>query len=229
MADNLNLASYIDHTLLKPDATPRDIEKLCQDGEKFGFFSVCVNSCYIKLCRDVLKKSKVKVCSVIDFPMGASQTRVKLQQAQINLEDGADELDMVMNIGFLKAGRLADVENDIGLIADVVLNAQKVLKVIIEAPLLTEKEKREAALIVRDSGAGFVKTCTGFGGTKATIEDVVFLHQTVGEKIKVKASGGIRDYSFTCELIKAGAERIGTSAGVQIIEQSEVAQKSKNF
>ena len=221
MSDKLNIASYIDHTLLKPEATPGDIEKLCAEGEKFGFFSVCVNPGYIKLCKDILKKSKVKVCSVIDFPLGASQTKMKVKQAEINLEDGADELDMVMNVGLLKAGKFSLVEEDIGAVADMVLDAKKILKVIIEAPLLNENEKERGGLIVRDSGAQFVKTCTGFGGTKATLEDVRFLHKVAGGKIKVKASGGIRDYNFTLELIKAGAERIGTSTGVKMVEQSE--------
>ncbi|MCJ7497830.1 MAG: deoxyribose-phosphate aldolase [candidate division Zixibacteria bacterium] len=214
----MDLARMIDHTLLKPEAKPDDIRRLCGEGIKYGFASICVNPCYVKLASEELKGSKVKVCSVSGFPLGANKSELKLKEAEAGCRDGASEIDMVINIGALKSGDYRLIEKEIELILKAV-GKGKILKVILETSLLTSEEKIIGAKIVKESGAHFVKTSTGFGPGGATVEDVVLLRNAVGENLGVKASGGIRDYKKALELIQAGANRIGTSAGVKIMEE----------
>jgi len=214
----IDLARMIDHTLLKPEAKPEDIKRLCQEGIKYEFASICVNPFYVKLASEELKESKVKVCSVSGFPLGANRSELKAKEAELGCRDGASEIDMVINIGALKSGNHSLVEEEIKLILKTI-NQGRILKVILETSLLTSEEKIIGAKIVKECGAHFVKTSTGFGPAGATVEDVVLLRKTLGENFGVKASGGIRDYRKALELIQAGANRIGTSAGVKIIEE----------
>lgn len=214
----IDLARMIDHTLLKPEAKPDDIRRLCGEGIKYGFATICVNPCYVKLASEELKGSKVKVCSVSGFPLGANRSELKLKEAETGCRDGASEIDMVINIGALKSGDYRLIEKEIKLILKAI-GKGKILKVILETSLLTSEEKIIGAKIVKESGAHFVKTSTGFGPGGATVEDVVLLRNAVGENLGVKASGGIRDYKKALELIQAGANRIGTSAGVKIMEE----------
>ena len=217
-AEKIGLAGMIDHTLLKPEATPADIKRLCQEGLKYEFASVCVNPFYVKLVAEELKGSKVKVCSVSGFPLGANNPEVKAKEAESGVKEGASEIDMVINIGALKSGDYKLIDNEIRLILKA-MGKGKILKVILETCLLTLEEKIKGAQIVRECGAHFVKTSTGFGPAGATAEDVSLLRKTVGNNFGVKASGGIRDYKKALELIKAGANRIGTSSGVKIVEE----------
>ncbi len=204
----------IDHTLLRPDAQPADIENLCAEALEWGFASVCVNSCYVPLCRRRLERSSVKVGTVIGFPLGAALREAKAAEAAAAVNLGADELDMVMNIGWFKAGADEMVQSDIHRVLDA---AQKrPVKVIIETCLLTEEEKERATRLVAESGAAFVKTSTGFAAGGATVADVMLLARVAAGRIGVKASGGIRDYATALEMIEAGAMRIGTSSGVAI-------------
>jgi deoxyribose-phosphate aldolase len=216
--EKIGLAGMIDHTLLKPEATPVDIKKLCQEGLKYEFASICVNPFHVKLAAEELKGSRVKVCSVSGFPLGANSPEVKAKEAESGVKDGAQEIDMVINIGALKSGNYKQLENEIKLILKAV-GKGRILKVILETCLLTSKEKIRGAQIVKECGAHFVKTSTGFGPAGATVEDVSLLRKTVGNNLGVKASGGIRDYKKALELIKAGANRIGTSSGVKIVEE----------
>lgn len=214
----INLPSLIDHTNLKPEATPEDIKRLCQEGIKYGFCTVCVNPCYVKLAYEELKGSKVKVCSVSGFPLGANRTDLKVKEAELGCKDGAVEIDMVINVGDLKAGDYKSIEKEINLILKAI-GEGKILKVILETALLTQEEKIKGAKIVKNSGAHFVKTSTGWGPGGATVEDVALLRETVGKNFGVKASGLIRDYQKTLQLIQAGANRIGTSASLKIMEE----------
>jgi len=214
----INLPFLIDHTNLKPEATPEDIKRLCQEGIKYGFCAVCVNPCYVKLAAQELKGSKVKVCSVSGFPLGANRTDLKVKEAELGCKDGAAEIDMVINVGNLKAGDYKSIEKEINLILKAI-GVGKILKVILETALLTQEEKIKGAKIVKESGAHFVKTSTGWGSGGATVEDVVLLRKTVGKDFGVKASGSIRDYQKTLQLIQAGANRIGTSASLKIMEE----------
>jgi len=214
----INLPTFIDHTNLKPEATPADIKRLCQDGIEYGFCTVCVNPCYVKLAAQELKSSKVKVCSVSGFPLGANRSDLKVKEAELACRDGAQEIDMVINVGALKSGDYKYIEEEIKSILKG-MGKGKVLKVILETSVLTEKEKIKGATIVKESGAHFVKTSTGWGPGGATVEDVALLRKTVGKDFGVKASGLIRDYQKTFELIQAGANRIGTSASLKIMEE----------
>lgn len=214
----INLPTFIDHTYLKPEASPADIKRLCQEGIKYGFFSVCINPCYVKLAYEELKGSKVKVCSVSGFPLGANRTDLKVKEAELGCKDGAAEIDMVINVGALKSGDYKYVEEEIKSILKEI-GEEKVLKVILETSVLTEEEKIKGAKIVKESGAHFVKTSTGWGPGGATVEDVALLRRTVGKNFGVKASGLIRDYQKTLQLIQAGADRIGTSASLKIMEE----------
>lgn len=214
----INLPSLIDHTNLKPEATPEDIKRVCQEGIKYGFCTVCVNPCYVKLAYEELKVSKVKVCSVSGFPLGANRTDLKVKEAELGCKDGAAEIDMVINVGDLKAGDYKSIEKEINLILKAI-GEGKILKVILETALLTQEEKIKGAKIVKNSGAHFVKTSTGWGPGGATVEDVALLRKTVGKNFGVKASGLIRDYQKTLQLIQAGANRIGTSASLKIMEE----------
>jgi deoxyribose-phosphate aldolase len=214
------IASLIDHTLLKANATPEQVRRLCQEAQEYKFASVCINPFYVKLASDALQGSDVKVCSVISFPLGATPTEVKLYEAQTVLAAGADELDMVINIGALKSGAHNEVAEEIATLAKASHENGSILKVIIEAVLLTEEEKVLACQLAKAAGADFVKTSTGFSSGGATVNDVLLMRQTVGPDVGVKAAGGIRTYTDAMAMIEAGANRIGASAGVQIVAQA---------
>lgn len=209
------LAPYIDHTLLKPETTRVQIEKLCQEAIEYGFFAVCVNSRFVQICKGLLKESPVKIASVVGFPLGATTTKVKVAEAQEAVFMGADEIDMVLAIGAAKDGQWDYVENDIREVVKAVPHTT--VKVILETSLLDQNEKIMACEVSLKAGAHFVKTSTGFGGGGATVEDVKLMKQTVGSKAKVKASGGIRDFTTAQAMIQAGAERLGTSSGVLLV------------
>ena len=213
------LAQMIDHTLLKADATPAQVERLCAEARNYGFASVCVNPVFISRCAEWLRGSPVKVCTVIGFPLGANATDVKAYEAQKALQDGATELDMVINIGALKAGDSDRVRLDIQRVVEQAQSASGLVKVIIEACLLTEQEKVLACQLSRAAGADYVKTSTGFSTGGATPEDVVLMRSTVGADMGVKAAGGVRTLADARRMIEAGASRIGASAGVNIIKE----------
>jgi deoxyribose-phosphate aldolase len=213
-----SLARMIDHTLLKPDATPDKIAQLCFEARKYHFASVCVNPTNVKLCADLLRGSDVKVCTVIGFPLGATSTEVKKFETQNALDNGATEIDMVINIGALKAGENELVARDIRGVVETSHKAGALTKVIIETALLTDEEKVVACLLSKEAGADFVKTSTGFSGGGATVHDIELMRRTVGPTIGVKASGGIHNREEAEALVAAGATRIGASAGVKIIQ-----------
>lgn len=211
----VQLASYIDHTLLKMDATQNEIQTLCQEAIKYHFCAVCVNSAYVPFVKTQLANSAVKVCSVIGFPLGASLTSVKVFETKAAIEAGADEIDMVINIGLLKSDNIAAFIDDIRQVK--LACGSKILKVILETCLLTSEQIEHVCLICRDLNVDFVKTSTGFSSGGATIKDVTLMRVTVGTKIGVKASGGIRDKATALAMIDAGATRLGCSAGVAIV------------
>jgi len=221
MITKRQLAKLIDHTLLKPDATRDDIARLCEEAKEHGFWSVCVNPYYVSLASEILKNSDVKICSVIGFPLGANTSEAKAYEAEKAVNDGASEVDMVMNIGALKSSDYELVERDIHEVVERA-KSQKgtIVKVIIETGLLTDDEKVLASRLVKKAGADFVKTSTGFNTYGATVRDVRLIRKTVGARFGVKASGGIKTYEDAVKLIRAGATRIGTSSGVVIIGQS---------
>ena len=221
------MARFIDHTLLKPDSTRDDINHLCQEAIRFNFYSVCVNPIYVSLASKILQGSDVKVCSVVGFPFGSNVPEVKAFEAEKAILDGANEIDMVINLGALKSGNLEKVRKDIQGVVNKAKDVQKdvKIKVIIETGLLSEKEKIIACKIVKESGADFVKTSTGINSTGATIEDVKLLRKSVGAELGVKASGGIRSYETAKNLITAGASRLGTSSGSKII--NEIKEKEQ--
>ena len=206
----MNLAKYIDYTLLKATATPADIEKLCQEACQYGFFSVCVNSSYVPLVAQLLKGTDVKVCTVVGFPLGAMSTQGKLYETSTALAQGADEIDMVINLGLFLSGQTAKVLDEIALLKQE--TADKVLKVIIETCYLNDDQKRLASQICVDAGADFVKTSTGFGTGGATLADVQLIKEVVGDRAKIKASGGIRNRETALQYIDLGVSRIGASA-----------------
>ncbi|MCD8194891.1 MAG: deoxyribose-phosphate aldolase [Coprobacillus sp.] len=210
---------YIDHTLLKQTATPAQIEKLCAEADKYGFMSVCVNPCYVPLAKKCLKDSEVKVCTVIGFPLGMNSTDIKVAETKKALEDGADEIDMVINVGMLQAGENEYVQKEIEQIKKVC--GSHILKVILETCLLSDEEIQRACLLAVAAKADFVKTSTGFSSGGATIHAVKLMRDTVGPNMGVKASGGIKTYEDMLAMIQAGATRIGTSSGVDIIKVSE--------
>ena len=218
------LASLIDHTLLKPDATREDIERLCREAAQFGFASVCVNPNWVPLCRDLLKGSGVKVCTVIGFPFGSHLPDVKAYEARRAVEQGAEEVDMVINIGALKSKDYATVEKDIAGVVQAV-GRNTVVKVILETAMLTREEKIMGSSLAKAAGADYVKTSTGFGGGGATVEDVRLMRETVGPEIGVKASGGIRTKEDVEAMVAAGATRIGASAGVKIVRGEKTEAK----
>ncbi|SDD19031.1 deoxyribose-phosphate aldolase [Terribacillus halophilus] len=211
-----NIAAYIDHTLLKPDATKEQIDVIVQEAAAHKFASVCVNPYWVPHCANQLNGTDVKVCTVIGFPLGASTTAIKALETKDAIEKGAGEIDMVINIGALKSGDLVTVEADIRAVVEAA--AGVLTKVIIETSLLTEEEKVTACQLAVKAGADYVKTSTGFSGGGATVEDIRLMRTTVGPDIGVKASGGVRDREATLAMIEAGATRIGASAGVQIIK-----------
>lgn len=214
------MASLIDQTLLKPDATKDDIRRLCQEAMNYGFWSVCINPSYIPLAASILQDTEVKICSVVGFPLGANTPEVKAFEAEKALRDGANEIDMVINLGALKSGDYELVKRDIRSVVEQGIHFQRgiIVKVIIETGLLIDNEKALACKVVKESGANFVKTSTGINTRGATVQDVEFIRRLVGPEFGVKASGGIRTYEDAIKLIEAGANRIGTSSGVSIIK-----------
>lgn len=217
----MNIASYIDNTLLKQDATPEQIRRICAESIEFGCASVCCNPSYVPLVNECLKGSSVKVCTVIGFPLGMNDSKVKAFEATLAAEQGADELDMVINVGRLKAGELDYVKNDIKTVVDA--SCGKLVKVIIECCLLNDEEKITACLLAKEAGADFVKTSTGFSTGGATIADVALMRKTVGPDMGVKAAGGVRDYDSAMAMLEAGATRIGASSGKKIVESGPKA------
>jgi deoxyribose-phosphate aldolase len=211
----MELNRFIDHTLLKPEATAAMIDKLCAEAKEHQFASVCVNPFWVKRCAEQLHGTKVKVCTVIGFPLGATTSAAKVAEARDALANGAQEVDMVINIGALKSGDLESVKADIAAVKQAV--GEVLLKVILETGLLTEEEKVTACKLCVEAGADFVKTSTGFGPGGATVEDVALLRRIVGEKRGVKASGGVRGRDAALAMVEAGASRIGTSSGVSIV------------
>ena len=208
-----NLASYIDHTLLKPIATKADILKLCEEAKQYHFASVCVNPCWVSLCAEVLKGTGVNVCTVIGFPLGANTSEIKAEEAALAIKQGANEVDMVINIGALKEGDTDRVYQDILAVRKA--SEGKILKVIIETSYLTDEEKKTVCKLAAKAGADFVKTCTGFSNAGATAEDVKLMKEASG--IKVKASGGVRTKEDALKMIEAGASRLGASASIKIV------------
>jgi deoxyribose-phosphate aldolase len=213
-----NLGSVIDHTLLKPEASCEQIKQICSEAISHSFASVCTNSSHTKLVASLLKGSNVKVCAVVGFPLGAMHTLAKVAETAQACADGADEIDMVLNIGALKEANNELVYNDIKLVVDEAARHKAIVKVILETCLLSDAEKIEACKLSVRAGAAFVKTSTGFSSGGATIADVTLMAQSVAGKAKVKASGGIRNLADTEAMLKAGANRIGTSNGVAIIQ-----------
>ncbi|MGC8594232.1 MAG: deoxyribose-phosphate aldolase [Candidatus Kryptoniota bacterium] len=215
------LARMIDHTILKPEATQKEVEIVCSEAIEYRFASVCVNPSFVHLAADILKGSDVKVCTVVGFPLGATTTRTKAFETEEAIQAGASEIDMVINVGRLRGGDNPYVIEDIETVARIVHKYNALLKVIIETCLLTDAEKVKACTLAVEGGADFVKTSTGFNRGGATIEDVILLRKAVGEKIGVKASGGIRRRSDALAMISAGANRIGTSSSVKIVTETE--------
>lgn len=215
---DINIAEYIDHALLDPSATPEQVEVCCNQADQYQFAAVCVYPSAVKQARELLQGKKVKVCTVIGFPTGATTSNVKLYEAQEAVENGADELDVMINLGWLKAGKSEDLYREI---AEICSETGKTVKAILETNVLTNTEKRLVAEICLDAGVAYLKTCTGwFGG--ATLEDVQLLHKVTQGRAGIKASGGIRTIEAARELIKAGATRLGTSRGIALVmEQNE--------
>jgi deoxyribose-phosphate aldolase len=219
---NLEVARLIDHTLLKPDAVPEQIEQLCREGQRYHFASVCVNPAHVALCSDLLRDvDDVAVCSVVGFPLGATLPEVKAYEAEQAIAAGASEVDMVINVGALKAGDEALVRRDIAAVVELAHRHGALCKVILETALLSDTEKEQACRIAQDAGADFVKTSTGFGPGGATVQDVALMRRVVGPEMGVKASGGIRSYADLQQMVEAGATRIGASAGVRIVEEAQ--------
>ncbi len=207
-----------DHTILKADATRKDVKRVCDEAMAYSFCSVCVNSYYVPYVANLLHGSDVKICSVVGFPLGAMSTRAKALEAKIAVMDGADEIDMVINVGALKDRDYSVVLEDIKAVKEAC--GEKILKVIIETCLLTDDEKVKACELAKEAGADFVKTSTGFSAAGAKVEDVRLMRETVGPDMGVKASGGIHDKEFAKELVDAGANRLGTSATIEIVESA---------
>jgi len=212
------LAHMIDHTILKPEATQDEIAQLCYEARKYNFASVCINPTNVKLCAQLLESSGIPVCTVVGFPLGATPTDVKVFEAQKAIRDGASEVDMVINVGALKSRDYELVERDIASIARACHAGDAILKVIIEAALLTDEEKVVACQLAKVAGADFVKTSTGFGPGGATVDDVALMRRVVGPTMGVKAAGGIRTYEDAQKMIAAGASRLGASASVKIMQ-----------
>lgn len=210
------LAKMIDHTLLKPEVTKEQISSLIEEAKEYQFASVCLNPAWVSYAKEQLANSEVKVCTVIGFPLGATTTETKVFEAKQAVENGADEVDMVIAIGHLKSGDTDYVKNDIAKVKEAV-GKEIVLKVIIETSLLTEVEKQLACQLSEEAGADFVKTSTGFSGGGATVEDIQLMHRVVGDRLQIKASGGVRSLDDAKKMVEAGASRLGASAGVQII------------
>jgi deoxyribose-phosphate aldolase len=225
----LDLARYIDHTLLAADATAADIDELCFEAEQYGFASVCINPTWVRRAANNLRGTGVPVCTVIGFPLGATTTEVKATEARKALRDGAREIDMVINIGALKSGDQELVYEDIGKVVDAAHEVGAVCKVILETALLTDEEKVVASALAKRAKADFVKTSTGFGPGGATVYDVALMRETVGPEMGVKASGGVRTADDAEDMIAAGATRIGASAGVQIVSGNDGGDSDERY
>lgn len=215
----MKLNKYIDHTILKPETTQEQVEKILSEAKEYDFASVCVNPTWVSLAAESLKDSDVKVCTVIGFPLGANTSAVKAFETKDAIANGADEIDMVINVGALKAGNDALVLDDIKAVVDA--SGDKLVKVIIEACLLTDDEKVRACQLSKEAGADYVKTSTGFSTGGATVADVALMRKTVGPDMGVKASGGARSYEDAIAFIEAGASRIGASSGVAILNGAQ--------
>jgi deoxyribose-phosphate aldolase len=215
------IAGMIDHTLLRPDATRQNIEDLCREAAQFKFATVCVNPTWVATCARLLQGSGVGVCSVVGFPLGATTADVKRYETQRAIFDGAREIDTVINIGALKSGDLRTVERDIEAVVSPCRDCRALSKVIIEAALLTDDEKVTACTLAKAAGADYVKTSTGFGPGGATAADVALMRRVVGADMGIKAAGGVRDLDSLKQMVAAGATRVGASAGVKIVQESQ--------
>lgn len=213
----MDLAKYIDHTLLKPEATAEQIDLLCDEAREYKFASVCINPTWVKRAATNLRGTAVVTCTVIGFPLGANTTAIKAMEARRALREGAREIDMVLNVGALKSGEYEQVKEDIAQVAEAAHEVGGLCKVILETALLTDEEKVIASSLAKEAKADFVKTSTGFGSGGATVYDVALMRETVGPEMGVKASGGVRTLEDVEDMIAAGASRIGASAGVQIV------------
>lgn len=220
--DKQTLASYIEHTLLKADATDGAIKILCQEAIKYQFVGVCINPYYVEQAATELSGHETKICTVVGFPLGATSKKVKGYEAAQAVNSGADEVDMVINIGALKSGKHNIVRSDIEEVVKKVgqANSKAIVKVIIEACYLSKDEKITACRLIRDAGAAFAKTSTGFGTSGAMVDDIKLIREVIGEELGIKAAGGIHSFSEAVALIKAGATRIGASAGIQILSDA---------
>ena len=218
----MKINSYIDHTVLKATTLTGDIKKLCAEAKEYNFYAVCVNGSYVPLAKSELTGTDVKVCAVIGFPLGAMSKDAKVFEAKKCIEDGASEIDMVINVGFMKSGMYAEVEQEIAEIKKAI--GSNVLKVIIENCYLTDEEKKLACEMCVRAGADFVKTSTGFGTGGATLEDLKLMKSVVGDKIKIKAAGGVKDLETAAKFIEAGANRLGTSSGVQLMTTGKMKE-----
>jgi deoxyribose-phosphate aldolase len=214
------IASLIDHTLLKPEASRDEIRKLCQEAAHFGFASVCINPWNVRLAAEMLRGTKVKVCTVVGFPLGATLPQVKIYEAEEAIRLGAQEIDMVINIGALKSAQHDVVESDIRGVVDASHRGGAICKVILEAALLTQEEKTRTSAAAKRAGADFVKTSTGFSTAGATAEDVALMRAVVGPEMGIKAAGGVRSFADLMKMVRAGATRIGASASVKIMEEA---------
>ncbi len=223
----MNISNYIDYTLLKPNATSRDIMELCETAIKNNYHSICVNSCYVSLVNQLLDQSNVKVCSTVGFPLGAMSTAAKVFEAEKAIEDGASEIDMVINIGYLKSGNYMAVLKDITDVKLAVGTAP--LKAIIEVSELSKNEIIKACEICLDANVDFIKTSTGFSKNGATLTAVKIIKKTIKNRAKIKAAGGIRDFETALKYIDAGADRIGTSSAIQPDDDGELLRNTKIF
>lgn len=222
-----DLAKFIDHTLLKPEATPAEIDKLCQEAKQYHFAAVCVNPPYVKQCAQLLRGTDVDVAAVVGFPLGAHTTETKVFETKQAIADGALEIDMVINVGWLKAKQDGMVRDDIGAVVAAAHAGGAIVKVIIEAALLNDDEKVRACQLSKAAGADYVKTSTGFGPGGATVHDVALMSRAVAGELGVKAAGGIRNYEQAQAMISAGATRIGASAGVKILQEAKEKEESR--
>lgn len=213
----INLNTYIDHTLLKPNTQLKQIRRLCDEAIQYEFYSVCVNPIWVSECSKMLNGTDIKVCTVVGFPLGANSTKVKCLEIETAINDGANEFDMVINIGKLKDGRTDFVLNELKKCKQIA--GKRTLKVIIETGLLNKKEIKMAVKLIEQAGCDFVKTSTGFNIRGVQVEDILYIKQIVSDKLKIKASGGVKTLKFTRQLIDAGAERIGTSNSVAIMSE----------
>ena len=213
-----SVAALIDHTLLKPEATESDIRKVCAEARQYGFASVCVNPCWVRLVAEELAGCATRACAVVGFPLGANTMEIKAAETAAAIRDGAQEIDMVLNVGELRGGNADAVQADIGTVVEAAHACGAIVKVILETALLSDPQKVAACELAKAAGADFVKTSTGFGSAGATVEDVALMRRTVGPSMGVKASGGVRTLEDLKKMVAAGASRVGASASVKIVE-----------